>query len=150
MDVLLSGIDYWHWWILAGILLIFEISVPSFFFMWLAIAAAITGFVLMAMPDLGWQFQALTFSALSILSIASFRRYKRSRPTVTDEPTLNRRGEQYVGRRFTLSEPIINNNGVIRVDDSTWRINGADLPAGSTIKVVGVEGVILQVEAVHK
>lgn len=69
---------------------------------------------------------------------------------VTDQPTLNRRGEQYVGRSFTLTEPIINNNGVIRVDDSTWRINGADLPAGSTIKVVGVQGVILQVEMFEK
>jgi len=150
MDAILSGIDYWHWWILAGILLIFEISAPSFFFLWLAIAAAITGFVLLAMPDLGWQYQALTFSGLSIASIAAFRRYRRSRPMVTDQPTLNRRGEQYVGRTFTLTEPIINKNGVIRVDDSTWRINGADLPAGSTIKVVGVQGVILQVEVVEK
>ena len=150
MDAILSSIDYWHWWILAGILLIFEISAPSFFFLWLAIAAAVTGFVLLAMPDLGWQYQALAFSGLSIVSIAAFRRYRRSRPMVTDQPTLNRRGEQYIGRTFTLTEPIINNNGVIRVDDSTWRINGADLPAGSTIKVVGVQGVILQVEAVEK
>lgn len=148
MDALFSYIDYWHWWILAGILLILEISAPSFFFLWLAIAAAITGFVLLAMPDLGWQYQFLTFSGLAIVSIAAFRRYQRSRPTVTDQPTLNRRGEQYTGRTFTLTEPIINNNGIIRVDDSTWRINGPDLPAGASVKVVGVHGVILQVEAV--
>jgi membrane protein implicated in regulation of membrane protease activity len=150
MDILLSAIDYWHWWILAGILLIFEISAPSFFFLWLAIAAAVTGFVLLAMPDLGWEYQLLTFSGLAIISIAAFRRYQRSSPTVTDQPTLSRRGEQYVGRTFTLTEPIINNNGVIRVDDSTWRINGTDLPAGSTIRVVGVKGAILQVKAVVK
>ncbi len=57
MDALLSNIDYWHWWILAGILLIIEVSAPSFFFLWLTIAAAITGFVLLAMPDLGWEYQ---------------------------------------------------------------------------------------------
>lgn len=150
MDMLLSAIDYWHWWILAGILLIFEISAPSFFFLWLAIAAAITGLVLLAMPELGWQYQFLTFSGLAIISTATFRRYQRSSPTVTDQPNLSRRGEQYVGRTFTLTEPIINNNGVIRVDDSTWRINGADLPAGSSIRVVGVKGVILQVESLVK
>jgi membrane protein implicated in regulation of membrane protease activity len=150
MDLLLSAIDYWHWWIVAGILLILEISAPSFFFLWLAIAAAVTGLVLLAIPDLGWQYQFLTFSGLSVISIAAFRRYQRSRPTPTDHPTLSRRGEQYVGRTFTLTEPIINNNGVIRVDDSTWRINGDNLPAGSTIKVVGVKGVILQVEALKK
>jgi membrane protein implicated in regulation of membrane protease activity len=150
MDVFLSNIDYWYWWILAGIFLIIEVSAPSFFFLWLTIAAAITGFVLLAIPDLGWEYQLLIFSGLSIISIGAFRRYQRSRSTFTDQPTLNRRGEQYVGRTFTLTEPIINNNGVIRVDDSTWRINGADQPAGSTIKVVGARGVILQVEAVDK
>ena len=150
MDAILFDIDYWHWWILAGILLILEISAPSFFFLWLAIAAAITGFVLLAIPDLGWQYQLLAFSGLSVVSIVAFRRYKRSRPMVTDQPTLNRRGEQYIGRIFTLTDPIINNNGVIRVDDSTWRINGVDMPAGSTVRVVGAEGVILQVEAAGK
>lgn len=150
MDAFLSNIDYWYWWILAGILLIIEVSAPSFFFLWLTIAAAITGFVLLAVPDLGWEYQLLIFSSLSIVSISAFRRYQRSRTKLTDQPTLNRRGEQYVGRTFTLTQPIINNNGVIRVDDSTWRINGADLPAGSSIKVVGVQGVILQVEAVEK
>ena len=150
MDAFLSNIDYWYWWILAGIFLIIEVSAPSFFFLWLTIAAAITGFVLLAIPDLGWEYQLLIFSGLLIISIGAFRRYQRSRSTLTDRPTLNRRGEQYIGRTFTLSEPIINNNGVIRVDDSSWRINGADLPAGSTIKVVGAEGVILQVEVVEK
>jgi membrane protein implicated in regulation of membrane protease activity len=148
MEILLSSIDYWHWWILAGILLIIEISAPSFFFLWLAIAAAITGFVMLAIPDFGWEYQLLTFSGIAVVSITLFRRYQRANPVVTDQPTLNRRGEQYIGRTFTLTEPIINNIGVIRVDDSTWRINGDDLPAGSTIKVVGAKGVILQVEAV--
>ncbi len=148
MDALFSQIDYWHWWILAGILLILEVSAPSFFFLWLTIAAAITGFVLLAVPDLGWQYQLLLFSLLSVVTITAFKRYQRTRPATTDQPSLNRRGEQYIGRTFTLTEPIINNNGVIRVDDSTWRITGKDLPAGATVKVVGAKGVILQIEPV--
>jgi membrane protein implicated in regulation of membrane protease activity len=39
----------------TGILLILEISAPSFLFLWLAIAAAVTGLELLAVPDLGWQ-----------------------------------------------------------------------------------------------
>jgi len=149
MDLFFSNIDYWHWLILAGILLIIEVIAPSFFFLWMSIAAAITGLLLLAIPDLGWEYQLLVFSGLSIVSITVLRRYQRSRRTFTDQPSLNRRGEQYIGRTFTLSEPIVNNNGIIRVDDSTWRINGDDLPAGSTVKVVGAEGVILQVEAAN-
>ena len=104
----------------------------------------------MAIPELGWEYQLLIFSALAVISTTALRRYQRSRREHTDQPTLNRRGEQYIGRTFTLSDPIVNNNGVIRVDDSTWRINGDDMPAGSTIKVVGTEGVLLQVEAANK
>lgn len=148
METYLASVDYWHWWILAGILLIIEVAAPSFFFLWLSIAAGITGLVLLAAPELNWEYQILLFSGLSILSITLFRRYQRAHPVTTDQPALNRRGEQYIGRTFTLAEPITNNSGVIHVDDSTWRIKGADLPSGTRVRVVGADGVILMVEAV--
>jgi len=43
MELFFSNIDYWHWLILGGVLLIIEVIAPSFFFLWLSIAAAITG-----------------------------------------------------------------------------------------------------------
>jgi membrane protein implicated in regulation of membrane protease activity len=146
MAGLLAQVDYWHWLILGGVLLLVEVAAAGFFFLWLAIAAVITGLVLLLFPGLDWQYQLMLFSGLSVISIAAFRRYQRSNPVTTDQPTLNRRGEQYIGRSFTLEQPIINNIGVIRVDDSTWRISGADLPAGATIKVVAADGVLLKVE----
>lgn len=146
MEVLLASIDYWHWLILGGILLLVEVAASGFFFIWMAIAAAITGLVLLAFPGLGWQYQLMLFSVLSVISIAAFRRYQRSNPEPTDQPALNRRGEQYIGRSFTLEQPITNNVGSIRVDDSTWRITGKDLPAGTSVRVVGADGVILKVE----
>ena len=149
MEVFFAGIDYWHWWILAGILLIIEVAAPSFFFLWLSIAAGITGLALLAVPGLGWEYQILLFSGLSIVSLTVFKRYQRAHPVTTDQPALNRRGEQYIGRTFTLGEAISNNTGVIRVDDSTWRITGTDMPPGTTVRVVGADGAILKVEAVQ-
>jgi len=146
MAELLANIDYWHWLILGGVLLLVEVAASGFFFLWMAVAAAITGLVLLVYPGLGWQYQLMLFSGLSVISIIAFRSYQRSNPESTDQPALNRRGEQYIGRSFTLEQPITNNVGVIRVDDSTWRITGADLPAGSSVRVVGAEGVILKVE----
>jgi membrane protein implicated in regulation of membrane protease activity len=146
METYLASVDYWHWWILAGILLIIEVAAPSFFFLWLSIAAGITGLVLLAAPELGWEYQILLFSVLSVLSLTAFKRYQRANPVISDQPALNRRGEQYIGRSFTLAEPIKNNGGVISVDDSTWRITGPDLPSGTTVRVVGTEGAILKVE----
>jgi len=47
---------------------------------------------------------------------------------------------------FTLEEPIVNRHGKIRVDDSTWKIEGDDCRPGTNVRVVGVDGVVLKVE----
>ncbi|HHO67888.1 MAG TPA: NfeD family protein, partial [Gammaproteobacteria bacterium] len=64
----------------------------------------------------------------------------------TDQPTLNRRGEQYIGRVFTLETPLVNGMGKIRIDDTTWKIEGPDCEPGTRIRVTGVDGTILKVE----
>jgi len=56
------------------------------------------------------------------------------------------RGEQYVNRTFTLEEPVVNGQGKIKVDDSTWKIEGADCESGTKVRVTGVDGVVLKVE----
>ena len=117
---------------------------PAAFFMWLAVAAGTVGLVLSVSPDLGWQAQLVLFALFSVLSLILGRRYLRRHPIATDEPTLNKRGHQYIGRRFTLDEPITNGQGKIRVDDSTWKVVCSDCDAGATIEIVGVDGVVLE------
>ena len=145
MDVFALQLDFWHWWVLAVILLLIEAVIPGFFFLWMAAAGAVIGLILLVFPALAWQFQVLLFAFLSIVSIFAFRRYQRTHPTQTDQPALNRRGEQYLGRLFTLDAPIVNGVGKLHVDDTTWRISGDDLASGTKVKVTGVDGVTLQV-----
>jgi hypothetical protein len=142
----LDHIVFWHWWMLAGLLLILELTAPAFFFLWLAIAAAAVGLIMLVFPSIPLETQLVLFSIASIVSVFAWRKYRESRPLKTDQPNLNRRGHQYIGRVFTLSEPITNGEGKVTVDDSTWRVKGPDLPAGTSIKVVGVDGVIFTVE----
>ncbi|NOR18618.1 MAG: NfeD family protein [Xanthomonadales bacterium] len=143
----LDPIVFWHWWMLAGLLLILELTAPAFFFLWLGIAAASVGLILLVFPAIPLETQLVLFSIASIVSLFAWRKYRESRPIKTDQPNLNRRGHQYIGRVFTLSDPITNGEGKVTVDDSTWRIKGPDLPAGTTIKVTDVDGVIFTVEA---
>ena len=145
----LDHILFWHWWILAGVLLILELSSPVFFFLWLGIAAAATGLLVMVFPGLSIEVQLVLFAVLSIIAVVAWRKYRESRPVESDQPNLNRRGEQYKGRRFTLEKPIVNGVGKITVDDSTWRVKGPDLPAGSKVLVAGVDGVVFIVEPVE-
>jgi len=147
MDTLI--IDFWYWWILAVVLIIIEILAPSFFALWIGIAAFFTGLLLYIMPDLAWDYQVFIFSVLSVLSIVAWRHYYLKSPIATDEPLLNRRGEQYIGRIITLKEPIQDGQGKVRIDDSTWKIEGPDCPVGTKIKIVSLNNVVFQVETVQ-
>jgi membrane protein implicated in regulation of membrane protease activity len=144
---LLEHVEFWHWWVLGVVLLILEVFAPGAFFLWLAIAAAVVGLVVMAMPAMAWDMQLLVFAVLSVAAVVLGRLWLKRHPIVTDRPMLNRRGDQYVGRVFTLDEPVINGFGKIRVDDTTWKIRGDDCAAGARIRVVGVDGTTLLVDA---
>lgn len=52
----------------------------------------------------------------------------------------------YIGKVFTLEFPVINGTGILQVDNTTWRIHSPDLPAGSRIKITGVDGMVLLAE----
>ncbi len=55
------------------------------------------------------------FLALALVSAYSGKRIMGKRGDATDQPLLNRRGDQLVGRTATLTEPITNGRG--RVED---------------------------------
>ena len=77
-----------------------------------------------------------------------WRRWRSAHPAPSEQPNLNRRGAQYVGRQFALVEPISNGRGRIRLGDSSWTVTGPDLPAGQTVEVVGADGAVLQVRPI--
>ena len=142
----LDHIVFWHWWIVAGLLLILELTAPAFFFLWLGIAAAAVGPILLVFPSIDLETQLILFAIASVVAVLAWRKYRETRPVSTDQPNLNRRGQQYIGRIFSLSAPITNGVGKVTVDDSTWKVKGPDLPAGTHIKVTGVDGVVFMVE----
>ena len=138
---------YWNWWLLGVALMAVEAIVPGFFFLWMGVAALLVGFVLIALPELAWTWQVLLFAVLSVSSIAVWQWRLRGHPTHSDDPLLNRRGHQYIGRVFTLDAPVVNGHGKIRVDDSTWKVLvDQDCPAGVRLRIVDVDGVMLKGE----
>ena len=145
MIPLLGPVEYWHWWALGGALAIVEAFVPGFVFLWLGIAAGLVGCVLWLWPPLGPDFQVLLFAGLSVASVLGWRRWQKTHPGPSDQPHLNRRGAQYVGRQAVLLAPITNGRGRIQLGDASWAVTGPDLPAGATVEVIGADGVVLQV-----
>ncbi len=136
---------YWNWWVLGVVLMVIEAIAPGFFFLWMGVAALLVGLVLSLLPELAWTWQVLLFALLSVGSIVAWRLRLRRHPTQTADPLLNRRAHQYVGRVFTLDAQVVNGHGKIRVDDSTWKVLvERDCPAGTRLRIVGVDGVMLK------
>ena len=144
-----STLLFWHWWVLALVLVIVEMVAPGFFLLWIGLAAGVTGLVLFIAPGMGWEMQFVLFGVLALASVTAARYYVRRNPISTDDATLNRRGSQYVGHVFNLDEAIVNGVGKVKVGDGWWRAEGPDLPAGERGKVVGVNGNMLKVEKAY-
>jgi len=142
------AMNHWSWLILGLALLVLELTAPFMFFLWLGISAIVTALVLFFVPEMTWQFQFLLFSVLSITSVVISRKYFSRNPLTSELPKLNRREQQYVGRVFTLIEPITNGYGKISVDDSQWQVKGPKLAEGELVKVVAADGGIFEVEPV--
>ncbi|HKH33836.1 MAG TPA: NfeD family protein [Beijerinckiaceae bacterium] len=144
----LNTLGPWAWIILGLALMGLELLAPGVFFLWLGLAAIVTGLVDWAFA-LSWQASALCFAILSVACILIGRKLTR-RPDEEDQGpgALNRRGHALVGRVFTLETAIVDGSGRIRVDDSSWRVTGPSAPAGASVRVVRVDGATLVVEAV--
>ncbi len=142
----LEAIEFWYWWVAAIVFVVIEVFAPGTVALWMGISAGVVGLLLLAMPGLDWQVQFLIFALLTVATVVAWRAYQLRHPTETDQPALNRRGEQYVGRVFTLSEAVVNGIGKIRVDDTMWKVEGEDLPIGTKVRVTGVAGTVLTVE----
>ncbi len=146
MDQLLPFGD-WFWWIAAGVLLILELTAPGVFFMFLAAAAVIVG-VLDTALSLGWQIELTLFAVFSLIFVLAGRPFlKRRHMLDSDRPNLNRRMYDHVGKNFVLAEPVVDGKGRLRIEDTIWELRGPDLPQGARVKVTGVEGMRLKVEA---
>lgn len=143
-------IEFWHWWVVAIALVILEILVPGTFFLWMGVSAVAVGAILWAVPTMEWEWQLLVFAILSVASIFLWRMRQRSHPTQTEDPNVNQRTKRYIGRTFTLAEPIIDGIGKIYVDDSQWRVSGPDCDIGEKVKVVSAESTTLIVEPLDK
>ena len=69
------------------------------------------------------------------------------RTSASDEPDLNRRGSQYVGRVVALDSAIETGRGRVRLGDTVWTVEGPDLPESTPVRIVGSDGAVLRVEA---
>lgn len=134
------------WAALSVALFAAEALAPGAFMLWMGFAATVVFLVVWAIEGMTVLAQIILFVVLSFVSIQIYRTWFRKRARPSDQPLLNRRAEQLIGRVFVLDLPIMEGHGRVRVGDAFWDVSGADLPVGVQVRVVAVDGMTLKVQ----
>ncbi|MDO5505322.1 MAG: NfeD family protein [Pseudoxanthomonas suwonensis] len=138
--------DVFTWAAAALLLMAAEALAPGAFMLWLGFAAAAVFVAVLAFPGIPLLAQVAAFVVLSFVSIAVYRRWFRGRERQSDRPTLNQRAAHHIGRQVVLERAIEGGQGRVKIGDAFWSVTGPSLPAGSVVRVVGVDGMNLVVE----
>lgn len=140
--------QYWQLLLFVGfILIIIEMIAPMMFFLNLAFACFVTAFVAFFVKD--WNILIpvfVVFSAIFLLFLRPLliRNKENEKKTGVEE--------KYIGKVAKAKETITSNSGVISIYNERWEArseSGEEIPAGSDVKIVRNESLILYVEKVN-
>jgi inner membrane protein len=135
------------YWLAAALALgLAELAVPGVFLVFLAIGAAITGVLALALPELPTAAQLGAFAAWSTAAVLIGRRWYVDYPVASEDALLNDRGARLVGRQVVVAAAITGGCGRVRLGDGEWPARGPDAAVGTAMRVAGVEGATLLVE----
>jgi inner membrane protein len=140
----------WHWMAFGVICAVLEfVAAGTAFFVLLTagVSAIIVGMVLYVFPTIDVVIQVLAFAVLTIagsimVAIPMRRRYA----TPQGDALANVGTSRFIGKLGILDTPIQAGRGSVSIGDTVWPVTGPDLPAGTRVKVVGTDGMTLQVQ----
>lgn len=146
-DFTFSNPEY-VWLGLAALLALAELFVPGVFLIWVAAAAAVTG-ILSLFIDMTFAGQLTVFGLSTIMAVLGGRRWYLTHNVESENPLLNNRSAQLVGKTVTVVEAISATSGRVKVADGEWKAKGPDMQKGAIAKVAAVEGGVLRLEALE-
>ena len=138
--------DVVTWAAVALVLVAAETLAPGAFLLWMGFAAAAVFLAVLLVPGIPVLAQVAAFVVLSFVSIQIYRRWFRKSGRQSDQPLLNRRAQQNVGLVAPLDQAIQGGRGRVKIGDAFWVVEGPDLPAGTPVRVVAVDGMVLKVQ----
>ena len=145
----MNGLDLepgWLWLLGGVLLLIMEVIAPGFFLVFIGVAAIATG-LFTVLFDLGSASQFALFALYAIIAVMLGRRFYANRTADSADPLLNDRAGRLVGRVVTVVEAVDDQSGRVRVGDSDWSARGGPADVGTRVRITGVDGNCLKVEA---
>ena len=147
IEFLNETILWWHWIVFGIALLIWDMSMGTFFILGLGVAAIIVG-VIDIFVDTSFTMELTIWMILSILTIAAWFKWFREEP-VTESGQSNYRLDTlgvvmediqpHSRGKVTFDTPVLGN--------TSWHaISKVDIDKGTRVKIVQINGQLIEVE----
>jgi membrane protein implicated in regulation of membrane protease activity len=153
MDALIGFLEtltIWHWWGLAGVILVIELLTGTTYLLWPTVAGALVGLLAAIVPAFGWQAQLVTFAVVTVgLTWAAERYFPTLKLQRSDKPMLNERAAQLAGQKVVATVGFVAGRGQVKLGDSVWAamlLGDATVAEGAVLEVVSLDGATLHVK----
>jgi len=84
--------------------------------------------------------------AASVFALYFWRDYRIQQQDLQSATSPLRAGERYIGQVITLTDEMRDGDGSVKLGTRRWRLRGPTVPAGTRVRVTGVDGVVLIVD----
>jgi membrane protein implicated in regulation of membrane protease activity len=136
----------WLWLIGGVVLLIAEVIAPGFFLVFIG-AAAIAAGLFTVLFGLGTVAQLALFALYAVLAVMIGRRFYSTAGSGPLNLHLNDPSRRLVGKVVTVVSAVDEHSGRVRVGDGEWSARGGPAAVGERVRITGVDGNCLEVEA---
>jgi membrane protein implicated in regulation of membrane protease activity len=147
VEFLNQYVVWWHWVVLGLVFIITEMATGTFISLGLGVAAIIVGLVDL-LAGMGVVYQLLLWIILSVAIIAALFKWFKSQPTVSETGqssyrfdtlgTVTQEIHPHHRGKVAFDTPVLGN--------TVWHATSDyDLPEGSRIKIVEVNGQLIEV-----
>lgn len=140
--------QWWAWVVLGLVLTVLEMFTMSFFILWFGIGAVLVGLLSWAWPEFSLAAQLLSWAMLSsLMAMVWFKVFKNritdSRWTadevIGEVGLLTVSVAEFQKGRVRFQKPILGNEEWTCISDS-------DIPSGTRVRIVSVEGSTVRVD----
>ena len=143
----MGGLDAGWLWAIGGLLLLIaEMIAPGFFLVFVG-AAAIAAGLFTLLFDLGLAAQLVLFVIYTAIAVMVGKRWYAQPNPGDAEHSLNDPASRLIGRTVLAVSDISDHDGRVRVGDSDWSARGGPASAGERVRITGIDGNCLRVEA---
>lgn len=134
-------------WVLVLALMFVGPRLPGGMYFWTGIVVIVVGFSALASPTANWPFQ-MVFIVLYVIGrhlVKTKIRAAMGSERAAYDPKGSNKGK-HVGKVATVTKAVRGGFGMVTIKDDPWRVRSdEDIPAGSSVKIVGTDGEYLTV-----